>query len=107
MAVLQPTEMRDRDPAVLVDLVRIAGRYSSLSGKRKFSNAVGVHLLGVRAVERIWRDFLFRFGGLFSFFNFWFSWWLNFYNGVLTNSGIGVSLFACLIPHLSIVCGRR
>ena len=106
MAILQATEMRYGYPTVLIHLVRVAGRYSCFSGESKLSNAIGVHLLGVRAVERIWRDFLLRFRSrLILLFDFSLR-LFDLYNRVLTRPWVRLSLFTHLIPHLSILCRR-
>lgn len=56
MAVLKSAEVRHCYPSILVLLLRVAWRETRFSGKCKFSDTVGVHLLGVRAVERVLGD---------------------------------------------------
>ena len=53
MRILQIAEVRHRDPAVLVDLVRVGGRLACFSCEGEFSYAVGEHLLRVRSVVTV------------------------------------------------------
>lgn len=53
MAILQATEVWHSDPRILILFVGIGRRLTGFSGKCKFSDAVGVHLLGVRRVVRM------------------------------------------------------
>ena len=48
MRVLFAAKVRHCDPHVLVYLVGVRGRNTSLSGEGKFGHTVRVHLLGVR-----------------------------------------------------------
>lgn len=47
MAVLKAAEVRDGNPPVLIDFVRVAGGQSRLGGKCKLSHTVSEHLLGI------------------------------------------------------------
>jgi len=47
MAVFEAAEVRDGNPPVLIDFVRVAGGQSRLGGKCKLSDTVSKHLFGV------------------------------------------------------------
>lgn len=53
MAILQATEMRHRNPRILIHFVRVAWRLARLCGESKLGHAVRVHLFRVARVEAV------------------------------------------------------
>lgn len=53
VAVLESDEMRHCDPRILISLVWIARRLPGLCSERKFSYAVGEHLLRISSVVAV------------------------------------------------------
>ena len=67
VAVFEATEMRNGNPIILVDFIGVGRGQTSFSGKGKFSNAVGRHLLGI---PRDKVKLFFNLLGAWSFFIF-------------------------------------
>lgn len=52
MAILEPTEMWNSDPSILICLVWIGRRHTSFGSEGKLGHTISIHLLGVRSVVR-------------------------------------------------------
>ena len=52
VTVLESTEMRHRDPSILIGLVRVGRSHTCFCGEGKFGHTVREHLLRVRGVVR-------------------------------------------------------